>query len=136
MQRQASSNISSHSWGLSIRTVTLKVILRFAPPPPPLRRRRCRRRSTRRRHARRGRRRRRTPPSSPATTAAADRRAVDRLAFLEEEGAAVLGEPQVGHAAAEAAAHAARGDRRPSPTVGRGVPVAIRVIRLPLSWIV
>ena len=35
MHRQASSNISSHSWGLSIRTVTLKLIRRFAPPPPP-----------------------------------------------------------------------------------------------------
>ena len=34
MHRQASSNISSHSCGLSIRTVTLKVIFLFAPPPP------------------------------------------------------------------------------------------------------
>ena len=108
MQRQASSNISSHSWGLSIRTVTLKVILLLAPPPPaagvgaasaagldppeprwpP------------------------PPPSPPpsaatAATATADRRAEDRLTFLEEERAAVLGEPQVGDAAPEAAPHAA-----------------------------
>ena len=58
-------------------------------------------------------------PSAAATAATAtDGGAVDRLTFLEEERAAVFGEPQVGDAPSEAAPHAARpifvvADRRP-----------------------
>ncbi len=69
--------------------------------------------------------------AAATTTAAADRRAVDRLAFLEEERAAVLGEPQVGDAAAETAAHAAGpifvvADRGPGRAGGDpGHPLAV-----------
>ena len=139
MHRQASSNISSHSWGLSIRTVTLKLIRRLPPPPPAGTGRSAEprglappappRAAAGRRH--RGEPAATAPPPPPPTGVR-----VDRLAFLVEQRAAVFGEPQVGDPAAEAAAEARAAGRRPLPPAGLGCAVAIRVIRLPLSWIV
>src|ERR1700733_11518788 len=99
MQRQASSNIASHSCGLSIRTVTWKLIFLFAPPVPAA--------SAPPRPMPLDSPEPRWPPLPNAATTAGGR-AVDRLPFLEKQRAAVLGESQVGNTPAETTPHASR----------------------------
>ena len=130
MQRQASSNISSHSCGLSIRTVTLKLILLRPPPPPlaaargwsPIRRSRAAA-ATRGRHRRKPPRRHRRQRACCRPTRLPGRRGCGRLwsaAGWRCRPGSRRGMP--------------RGRSSSPPALGLGVPAAIRVIRLPLSW--